>query len=59
MSSDTDTGKLEISGFPTALRWRFKSAAAREGRTMSAVLIELAEQYTQDHEQGGKDGTAR
>lgn len=59
MSGDTDTGKLEISGFPTDLRWRFKSAAARQGRTMSSVLIELAEKYTQDHEQGGSDGTAR
>jgi hypothetical protein len=59
MSGDTDTSKLEVSGFPENLRRRFKAICALRGRSMSAVLIELAEQYTADHEQGGKDGSAR
>lgn len=51
--------KLEISGFPEDLRRRFKAAVALRGRSMSEVLIELADNYTQQQEQEGSDGTAR
>jgi hypothetical protein len=47
--------KLEISGFPDDLRRRFRAAAIMANRSMSDVLIELADNWTQQQEQqGGK-----
>jgi hypothetical protein len=41
---------LQTAPFPEEKRRRFKAAVAREGKTMSQVLFELVENYTQEQE---------
>jgi hypothetical protein len=42
--------KLEISGFPDALRRRFKAATALQGKSMSEMAVDLIEAWCEQQE---------